>query len=374
MKRPTWEPTSLSPERGKNKTDMKKATLFLLITGWALGLSAPGAFSQQKTESFDPESARAMRIIFYNLENAYDTIDDPFAGDDEFTPHGTRSWTPYRYRQKLKNTYKVLLAAGGWSPPDIIGVCEAENRRVLEDLTRHTPLSRYSYRIIHQDSPDPRGIDVAVLYNNQAFRPILHRFVPVCFDGHKGCTRDILYVKGRASSGDTLHLFFNHWPSKWQGERTTQPKRNQAARILRCHIDSIQNQHKEPRIMILGDFNDPPEAESLSQHLKTKAPSPSIRPDSLYNLSLKWLPGPTGTQKYRAAWEILDQVIVSGSLLSGRGLYTTEKDAHIFRPPFLLEEDNRYTGSKPFRTYSGYRYIGGFSDHLPVIVDLKKDD
>jgi hypothetical protein len=255
-----------------------------------------------------------------------------------------------------------------------VGVCETENRRVLEDLTRRTPLSRYPYQIIHKDSPDPRGIDVAVLYNQQAFQPVLHRFFPVCFGHQKGCTRDILYVKGHTPAGDTLHIFFNHWPSKWQGELKTQPKRNHAARILRSHIDSIQNQHKAARIMILGDFNDGPEAQSLSRYLKARAPSSSIRPESLYNLSFAWLPGPTGTQKYRAAWEILDQVIVSGSLLSGRGLHTTKEGAWIFRRSFLLEEDTRYTGIKPFRTYSGYRYIAGFSDHLPVMVDLKTDD
>jgi endonuclease/exonuclease/phosphatase family metal-dependent hydrolase len=353
---------------------MKQSHILLLIAAGYLSLVTAGAFSQPKTNAFNPESTRAIRIVFYNLENAYDTIDDPFAGDDEFIPDGPRSWNPYRYRQKLKNLYKVILAAGKWSPPDIIGVCETENRRVLEDLTRHTPLSRYPYGIIHKDSPDPRGIDVAALYNEQNFQPIQHHFLPVCFDSNKGCTRDILYIKGQVSTGDTLHLFFNHWPSKWQGELQTQSKRNQAARILRRHIDSIQRQHRAPLILALGDFNDSPQAECMTRYLKTKNTSSAIKPEELYNLSFPWISGPTGTQKYRANWEVLDQVIVSGSLLSGRGLYTTKENAHIFGPSFLLEEDSRFTGSKPFRTYSGYRYIGGFSDHLPVILDLKIKD
>jgi len=352
---------------------MRRALLILWITGWLFAL-APASFSQEKTGGFDPESGRALRIMFYNLENAYDTIDDPFAGDDEFTPHSPRSWSPYRYRQKLENIYKVILAAGGWTPPEIIGVCETENRRVLEDLTTKTPLSRYPYRIIHQQSPDPRGIDVALLYNQQAFQPILHHFIPVCFDNSRGCSRDILYVKGLASGGDTLHIFVNHWPSKWQGELQTQPKRNRAAQILRNHIDSIQQQHTAPHILALGDFNDSPQAESLSRYLKAQPLSPGTLPEGLYNLSHLWISGPTGTQKYRESWEILDQIIVSGSLLTGRGLHTTKDNAHIFRPSFLLEEDSRYTGNKPFRTYSGYRYIGGFSDHMPVILDLKRDD
>jgi len=353
---------------------MKRVPSVLLITSWILWLAMPVAVSQEKADAFNPEAERALRILFYNLENAYDTIDDPFAGDDEFTAHGVRAWTPYRYRQKLEHLYKAIQSAGGWKPPEIIGVCETENRRVLEDLTKSTPLSRYPYRIIHQDSPDPRGIDVALLYHDQHFKPLYHRFIPVRFAGSKASTRDILYVKGVALACDTLHMFVNHWPSKWQGEIQTQPKRKRAARTLRRLIDSLQAIDSHPRIIITGDFNDSPDAVCLREYLGARPmPAKPYTPRTLYNLSFPWKSQPTGTHKYRASWGILDQMIVSGSLLTGEGLYTTFGDAHIYQPAFLLEEDSRYTGSKPYRSYSGYRYIGGFSDHLPVILDLKKD-
>ncbi len=327
--------------------------------------------AQEKSDSFDPEEKRILRVMFYNVENVFDTINDPPQGDDEFLPSEIRRWNGYKYRDKIEKIYKVIVAAGGWEPPGLVGLCEVENRKVLEDLLHRTPFSKYQYKIIHKESPDFRGIDVAAIYREEKFRPLSFRNIPVPLLKQYEKTRDILYIKGTTETSDTLHIFFNHWPSKWQGELQSRPKRIQAARILRQSIDSVLNMNPEALIVAGGDFNDPPEAECLTKHLKAKVLTDTLSPGKLYNLSAKWKKLPYGSYKYQGIWQIFDQFIVSGNLLiQDKGLNASAGDAHIMLTPFLVREDEKYTGTKPFRTYSGYRYKGGFSDHLPVILDL----
>ena len=361
---------------------MRKEFLTFWLLYCLIGSTILSASAQEPAASKTEVSPARFRLIFYNLENAFDTIDDPYAGDDEFLPTGPRGWTPYRYWKKIRGLYKVIVATGGWELPDLIGVCEVEHKRVLTDLIHHTPLSKQPYRILHKDSPDPRGMDVAALYHPGRFEMVSHRFIPIPIEGKSSSTRDILYIKGLVKQRDTLHVFFNHWPSKWQGALKTQAKRNQAAATLRKQIDSIYSSEPNARIVAAGDFNDPPGAPCLTQHLKALKPEGTHNEQRLYNLSFRWKSFPMGTQKYRARWQLLDQIIVSGNLLlpgdefndsSGNpkpALYTSPEWARIFAPAFLLTEDLHYTGSKPFRTYTGYKYSGGFSDHLPVILDL----
>lgn len=363
---------------------------FCLLLGTIPFVTCP-ATGQSDTPSPLKNAAPGMDILFYNLENVFDTIDDPCAGDDDFLPQGARRWNGYRYRQKLNRLYKVLVAAGEWDAPYVIGVCEVENRRVLEDLVHRTPFSRYPYRIIHKDSPDARGMDVAALYHAHRFFPLSHDYIPLRKGGTTLSTREILYIKGLVhSKQDTLHLFFNHWPSKWQGALATRPKRILAARTLRKKIDSIRRLHPGAFIAAMGDFNDPPEAESLTRHLGAEEFTGTARPDKLYNLSFPWQDQAAGTQKYRENWQVIDQVMVSGTLLKdrtngtrddvkktqpgrypGKGLHTNPDLARIFQPPFLLTTDKQYTGTKPFRTWVGYRHQGGFSDHLPVMLEIQ---
>lgn len=363
---------------------------FCLLLGTIPFMTCP-APGQHIHKTLSKEVSPGINILFYNLENAFDTIDDPCAGDDEFLPEGARRWNGYRYRQKLNSLYKVLVAAGGWDAPDVIGVCEVEKRRVLEDLVHRTPFSRYPYRIIHQDSPDARGTDVAALYHAKHFFPLCHDYIPLQREGSTLSTREILYIKGLVrSKKDTLHLFFNHWPSKWQGALATRPKRILAARTLREKIDSIRRLHPRAFIAAMGDFNDPPQAESLTRHLGAEEFTGTARLDKLYNLSFPWQQQVGGTQKYRENWQVIDQVMVSGTLLkdkpkgkrydaksqelhryTGKGLHTTPNLARIIRFPFLLTSDKQYTGTKPFRTWLGYRYQGGFSDHLPVMLEIR---
>jgi len=316
-------------------------------------------------ETFSQGEELHITIMFWNVENLFDPFDDSLTHDDEFTPEGERHWTWSKFKNKLNNLYKVITISGGWYPPDIIGFCEIENRWVLEQLVRNTPLSKYEYRVIHYDSPDPRGIDVGMLYLPGSFRPIYS--APVRVMGLKPedePTRDILYVKGMIPGPDTLHLFINHWPSRYQGEKVSAPKRFAAAGILKKNIDSLFRINYNNRIIVFGDFNDEPADQSISEILAAGNISGDIEASTLYNLVIPEIHSFPGTQKYQGKWFFFDQFIVSGSLLRSIDSCCMT----ILDYDFLLEEDKSYVGSKPFRTYNGYRYRGGFSDHLPVCL------
>lgn len=316
------------------------------------------------------------RILFYNVENLFHPLNDSLTDDDEFTPDAIRHWSYYRYRQKLIKIYKTFAAAGGWQGFDLIGLCEIENRQVLSDLITNTPLVKQNYRIIHKDSEDSRGIDVALLYRENFFPVDVKFYRVVSPDDKLFRTRDILYTKGIIST-DTLHLFVNHWPSRWQGVIKTQVYRNIAAKVLREAVDSIIDATPDAKIIIMGDFNDEPGGASLSRVLQAKTEIDSVVDNDLCNLfGLAMSDQEMGTYKYKGVWENIDQFIVSAKLLNNEnGWYTGKDDVEIFCPEFLLEAENDLPGKKPFRTYIGYRYVDGFSDHLPICLTLhKKDD
>lgn len=309
------------------------------------------------------------RIVFYNTENFFDTRNDSLTADDEFTPAGSRHWNYSKYKSKVNNLYKTFIALGNWNPPDVIGVCEVENKQVLTDLVNNTPLSKFNYRIIHANSPDKRGIDVAILYNGDRVHVLQSRYFGI---GKTGLfTRDILYCSARMGN-DTCHFFVNHWPSRSGGQLETEPDRMAAASRLRSILDSLFQDIGREKIVIMGDLNDEPWDMSLTQRLLAKTDSRNIQSDYLYNLSRAPESGKLkGTVKFRGEWTLFDQVIVSGSLLkSTNGLYVQPGDYHIFGESFLLVPDEQYNGFKPYRTYNGYQYQGGFSDHLPVYLDM----
>lgn len=326
-------------------------------------------------KSFDdqPRSNKA-RIVFYNTENFYDTEDDSLKADESFTPDGANHWTKSKYWKKVNNLAKVFTSIGGWDFPEIIGMCEVENRRVLEDLTKRSGLSSAKYGIVHYDSPDNRGIDVALLYRTDRFRVIHSEPITVNFiDDPNGKTRDILYVCGVFKfSPDTVHLFVNHWPSRYGGYAATIEKRNQAADILRIKVDSLLNINPHTLILMMGDLNDYPSDESLIKHLRALPDTINASPNDVINLMFPiHKEGRYGSHKYQEHWGILDQIIVSHEFLTRtKGLHVGEKGANIFRAPFLLIPDDTYVGQKNFRTYIGFKYSGGYSDHLPVYVDI----
>jgi hypothetical protein len=328
------------------------------------------------TVSFPQQNAEEFSILFYNVENLFDTKDNPNAFDEEFTPNGDRYWTFKKLNTKLLNISKVILSSNGWVHPAIIALCEIENRDVLELLTKTTPLKSYDYKIIHKESPDHRGIDVAFLYDSNQFYPLSYKCIPVF--GRKGiaeATREILYVSGLVNERDTMHFFVNHWPSRYSGLLETRTKRNAVAKLLRQKTQELFDANNSAKIVIVGDFNDSPSDESMMKNLKAMEINGNTLDTELYNLSFDWVDENEGTLKYQSQWSVFDQIVVSGALLnSATGLRTKAENATIVNLPYLLEKDEKYGGVKPKRTYYGYSYQGGFSDHLPILLKLNAAD
>lgn len=329
---------------------------------------------------FTPQLAnkeRYMRLMFYNVENLFDTYNDSLIRDDEFLPRGKKFWSKGKYYDKIRNIASVIVAVGGWQTPEIIGLCEVENRKVLNDLCNRTGLKNLNYEIIHKESPDKRGIDVALLYKPKSFKPILYRAIKVSFKSSPGSTtRDILYVKGLTRNKDSLHVFINHWPSRWGGQMASENRRMDAAKTLRNAVDSILEHDNSAKIIIMGDLNDYPDNKSVADVLNAKVDFDTIINNELYNLSAYIEKTKNiGSHKNKGEWGVLDQIIVSGAVLNAqKGLSCTLNDAYIFNAGFLLTNDETFTGKKNFRTYIGYKYAGGYSDHLPVFLDLNIAD
>ena len=331
-----------------------------------------------------------LRFVFYNVENLFDPFDDSLTLDDEFLPWGDRGWTWEKFLEKENRICKVLTSVGLWEPPELIGLCEIENRFVLNWLTRKTPLMKYNYRIIHRDSPDERGIDVALLYLPSRFRPLNWSCVPVrgiMEPGRDGIdrerlqdpTRDVLYVRGLVMERDTLHLLICHWPSRWEGYLESLPRRLEAARVVREILDSLWTVYDSPNILVAGDLNDELSDPSLSSVLRVQFPGYELEDTVLYYTgdqmqNRKWHEGFPGTCKYRGRWYEFDHIFVNGSFMSDTSLFVKPGGKRIFSPDFLLEEDPGMPGVRPFRTHDGFRYHGGFSDHLPVYIDIWRGD
>lgn len=321
--------------------------------------------------SIDGYSQRDFRVMFYNVENLFDTKDNPATFDDDFLPEGNQRWNDYRYWKKLHDISKVITMVGEGNPPAIVGLCEVENDSVLSDLTRRASLARHKYNYVISQSTDPRGMNVALLYQRDDMQLLNKKEYFPSFD-----SRSILHVVGKIVNGDTLDVFVCHFHSRIGGIKQTRPYRIESAAILKQKTDSLVGVRKRPHIVIMGDFNDYPDDISLSEVLAAKSLNDSIQNDSLYNLFRYRIEGKKipqikqGSYKYRGKWNYLDQIIVNGILLSpsSRTRIKTSQ-AYVYAADFLLEEDTK-GGMKPFRTYSGFRYLGGYSDHLPIYLDL----
>lgn len=312
---------------------------------------------------------KELNILFYNTENFFDVIDDPLTLDDEFLPDGSRFWSMKRFEKKRNDIAKVIIASCGYHAPVIAGLAEVENRFVLEALTEEGPLASFHYSIIHKESPDERGIDVALLYRRDIVKPFFYAYLPLKDEhGQTMLTREILYAGFTTALGDTLHVFFNHWPSRYRGQAETEPQRMIAALTLRQYSDRIFKTEKSPSIVIMGDFNDQPQNKSLTEGLGARTGNEAGKPGEIINLSASWRHG--GTLKFRQSWQIFDQIMVSDFLLDRGRLQTKAEWATIVSNDFLLEPDPKFKGKRPFRTYQGYRYHNGISDHLPVRLKL----
>jgi len=310
-------------------------------------------------------------IVFYNVENLFDTLDSPGISDEEFTPTSEKGWNSTRYADKLKKLAKAITTPEN-KRPVLLGLCEVENAHVVRDLILTTPLNASKYRIAHFDSPDGRGIDVALAYDLERFYVLHQEAVPVVFmDPTERPTRDILYVKGVLQDSLELHVFINHWPSRSGGEEASRLKRERAAMTLRHKTDSILNIQPNANILIMGDLNDHPYNESVENVLGAKHPVKSPE-SSLLNLQYPANDKGEGTYNYRGEWGILDHIIVSNNLYSGNNkLKVKPQVSHIVYEEFLLYK-NKEGEASPSRTYGGKNYYGGYSDHLPVYLYLEK--
>lgn len=304
-------------------------------------------------------------IAFYNLENLFDTKDDPTKLDDDFTPDGFKKWTKKRYKKKLFKLAKTISRIGRkttGSPPVIIGVAEVENKRVVKDLLNSKPLRDQPYEFVHFDSPDERGIDTALLFHKDHFTISRRQRIPLLVnneDGIRDATRDILYVHGQLN-GEEVHFFVNHWPSRRDGADLTEHKRVKAAQTLLDFVSVLESEARVQNLIIMGDFNDGPASRSIEYLVSER---------QLYNPMAKLLSPERGSANYRRIWSLFDQIIISHSF------FNYEKGSHSFSKADIFDDHSlaiwkgRFKGN-PFRTYAGRKYKGGFSDHFPVYIQL----
>ena len=302
-------------------------------------------------------------VVFWNLENFFDPFDDSLTMDEEFTPTGDKHWTWKKFLVKRNLIAKALLSMqdsyGDW--PLAVGFAEVENRMVLRQLTERTPLAKLGYGVVHRDSPDSRGIDVGFIYREE-YMTVLKVEARTVLTGRERPTRDILHVTAGlylpGGPPDTVHFIINHWPSKFGGEEYSRPFRQAASDTLRRVVEALRDSASGelPPVIVMGDFNDTPDSE----------PVVSLqRRTGLHNPSLSLHERGEGTLKYNGRWELIDLFLVSPALRDVR--------MEIYTHPLLLEEDEKFLGQKPFRTYYGPQWHGGVSDHLPIVLLLPSD-
>jgi predicted extracellular nuclease len=308
--------------------------------------------------------------MFYNVENLFDTINDPIKWDDDFTPNGKLKYSSERYSNKLSKLSEVIASIDSIQLPSIIGLCEIENRTVLEDLTKQEALRRGNYQIAHIESPDKRGIDCALLFKSKQFKLLKQKAISINFPWDLNYkTRDILHVNGTLNK-DTLDIFINHWPSRRGGKEKSEKNRIFVAQQLKKAVNDIQSRNKKAKIIIMGDFNDEPTDKSVTEALAASNKQ-TENPASLFNLMYDMDKSDSGTYNYRGKWNMLDNLIVSGSLLQNTyGIHTTPNSARIFNEKWICYKNKRGIFI-PSRTYGGPNYYGGYSDHFPIYFKLK---
>lgn len=318
-------------------------------------------------------------VAFYNLENLFDTEDDPLTFDDDRTPEGKDNWTLDKYNKKVANMAKVIGDIGksnSGGPPVLIGLCELENRKVVEDLVNQPELRSFDYGIIQFDSPDRRGIDVALIYQKGVFNPTNYKAVPLYIyeanDPQKRVyTRDQLVVSGKLD-GDTMHFIVNHWPSRRGGEAASSYKRENAAKLNKRIIDSLFSDNPYAKIITMGDLNDDPNDKSVKKILGAKAKKKRVRRKQLYNPMANMFKQGMGTLAYRDNWNLFDQIILSDAFLDDDYNSYRYFKAGIYNPPYLINQSGPYKGY-PYRSVAGSNFLGGYSDHFAVFVYLIKE-
>jgi len=326
---------------------------------------------------FPQKPMKAGIIGFYNLENLFDTLNTPGVLDEEFTPAGANKWTGKRYLQKLDNLALGISRIGedeGWKGgPAVLGVAEIENRSVLEDLVAHPLLKKSNYQIIHYDSPDLRGVDVALIYRPRFFRMTSSASLRLDLNNDKGeriFTRDQLVVSG-VFDNEPMHFIVVHWPSRGSGEMVTRPRRNAAAALSRKIVDSLLKIDPKAKIFVMGDMNDDPTDESLQKYLRAVGNQSKLKEGDLFNAMVPLYRKGIGSLNYRDGMNLFDQIILSRALMENDFSSYQFRLARVFNHEFLRQKDGRYKGY-PLRSFAGNVWQGGFSDHFPVYVVIAK--
>lgn len=317
-------------------------------------------------------------VAFYNVENLFDTIDQPEVQDEEFTPGSGKEWNSAKYALKLERIARALCGVGARAEamPAVIGLAEVENRCVAEDLTATGLLAETDYRVVHYDSPDARGIDVALLYRPELFDCEGSRAVRVEVPGLPHFrTRDILTVWG-TMGGERFLFLVAHLPSRRGGAEASEFKRCAAAAVMRRVADSVLRECPDTRIVMMGDMNDDPTDKSLSEVIGAADDPGSVQAGGWFNPFAALFAAGRGTLGYGGEWNLFDNIILSGNLLDGDGLRPVSdrsgRFGYIYDAGYLLQQEGRYAGF-PERTFAGDRYLGGYSDHLPVYVVLSAE-
>jgi hypothetical protein len=315
-------------------------------------------------------------IAFYNLENLFDTLDDPNKFDEEFTPTGANHYNGQIYTRKLHNLATVLSQIAIEKVPDgpaIIGVAEIENVKVLQDLIAEPELKDRKLRIVHFESPDVRGIDVGMLYNPKYFKVLNAKSLPINIseNGKKEYTRDILYVQGLLG-GDTVYVMVGHWPSRRGGEAASKWKRERAASVCRKQADEIRKEHPGAKIIVMGDLNDDPVSPSVAVTLAASDKETALKSGKFFNPWITYYKKGIGTLGFNDSWNLFDQIILSSPFLKKESGGWQFYKAEIFNRTFLKSQFGQYKGY-PHRSFSGSTWIDGYSDHFPTYLYLIKE-
>lgn len=315
-------------------------------------------------------------VGFYNLENLFDTEDDPKIRDEEYTPDGRKAWDDKKYANKLKNMAHVIADLGTDVSPDgmaVLGVCEVENKRVLEDLVKEEKLKGRDYKIVHYDSPDRRGIDVGLLYQEKYFKvknSVSYALNFKDFPDYK--TRDQLVVTGNMD-GEDVSIIVAHWPSRSGGQSASQPRRIEAAKLGRHIIDSLLTDNPNAKIILMGDLNDDPVNKSVKNYIAAKGKMSKMKKDGdMYNTMYASYKSGNGTLAWNDAWNLFDQLIISKALTSKDPSSYIFHKSYVYNKPYMKQTEGRFKGY-PKRTHAGGEYLNGYSDHFPVFLVLKKE-
>lgn len=322
--------------------------------------------------TFQGRAQKNLWVAFYNQENLFDTIDDPHKNDNEFLPDAKNQWNTEKYNNKLEHMAKVIASMNDGKGADILGMCEVENSTVLNDMTQNHQLQKMKYRFVHFEGPDERSIDNALIYQSKKLTLVSAVPYPVIFEENtRSKTRDILLVKLKyTKTKSDIIVLVNHFPSRLGGEKESEPKRINAAKVLQHIYDSITKADPGTPVIMMGDFNDTPSNTSMREALLCKGHVAELQGNDLFNAMYELEEKKIGSHFYRGEWHALDQIIISNNLVNCTGKICYHPGSvTVYKQDWMVETTGKYAGS-PLRTFGGQKYLNGYSDHLPVYVIL----